>query len=748
MTLPVTNPTLAKLKDINIEPHLVLCIEGLDYCFTNVTIKELIRYGMPDLFYGDPVVYGGVRPISTQKEYISGQGTSNSIKQQLQPDKGAVSSVSTMTIRMIDKNQDVTRLISPGFELPEPFGARATVYMGFGDTAFPEDYLIIHAGVISDIKAGAGWVELSINSPEEKKRQKIFAKTETKLNGALNAGVTTSLTHEPLTNDQGFLLPADALRTFVRIDDEIIEYTTAPTATSLGGLTRGQFTVSGGSPDTNHADEAEITSIYVLEGHPIDLALKIMLSDGPQYYSEDVPAVRFEQITGTLNIPNAVFLENVDIYRLNGVTRGDKVTITGAANGANNVTDAVIDSVVKTDLGSYLVLTGVSLVSEIGSSALVKFSSRYNVLGTGAGLGMIPVEVDIVQHEELRQGFLASAANVRIYLKEEVEGKELIEKELYLPFTGYSLPRSGKASMGAHLPPIPGSEIQFLDQDNIKAPSTIKIRRSFGKNFYNQIIYKYDELIVEERFVGGTISVDQDSIDEIGKKSSLVIEALGLRTDLQAGSSTLTSSQRFLLRYRRGAEYFEGIRVLFRVGARIEPGDIVSFDFEGLQVSNTRDGNRNKKTRLFEVINKSLDLKTGDVTLDLVDTNFDGNDRFGLFSPSSYIKSGLSTTQFVIGQSFTAPFGIDEFRKWEDIVGCAVKIRNSAYTLQSDSFVTSASSNTITVSPALSFVPSAGMLMEFAHYDLQTDRVKVIYTFMTDDGNQFPSDNGDPYTFA
>lgn len=747
MTLAVTNPTLAKLQDINIEPHLVLCIEGLDYCFTNVSVKELIRYGMDDLFYGDPVVYGGVRPISTQKEYISGQGTSNSIKQQLQPDKGAVSSVTTMTVRMIDKNQDLTRLISPGFELLEPLGTRCTVYMGFGETAFPEDYIIIHAGVISDIKAGAGWVELSVNSPEEKKRQKIFPKTESKLASALNSGVTTSLSFDPLTNDQSFLLPADSLSCYVRIDDEIIKYT-GVSGSTLTGLTRGEYQNSGGSPDTNHTIEADITTVYILEGHPIDLALKVMLSDGPVFYSENISAARFEQISGTLNIQNAVFLENIDIYRLNGVTAGDTVTITGASNGANNVTDAVVDSVVKIDLGSYLVLSGVSLVAEIGSSAVVAFKSKYNVLGTGAGLGMIPIEVDILQHEELRQGFLASAANVRIYLKDEVEGKSLINEELYLPFTGYSLPRNGRASMGAHLPPIPGSEIQFLDQDNVREPSTIKIRRSMGKNFYNQIVYKYDELIVEDRFVGGTISVDQDSITQIGKKSTLVIESLGLRTNLQAGSSTLSSSQRFLLRYKRGAEYFEGVRVLFKIGCRIEPGDIVSVDFTGLQVSNTAEGNRNKKTRLYEVVNKSLNLVTGDVSLDLTDTNFDGTDRFGLFSPSSYIKGGLSTTQFVIEESFSGPYGVDEWRKWNDIVGCAVKVRNAAYTLQSDSFITSASSNTITVSPALSFTPTAGMIIELAHYELQTDRVKTIYTFMTDDDNQFPSDNGDPYTFA
>ncbi len=151
---------------VNIEPTYAFCIEGLSYCFTAVAIQKVIRWGDPDLYFGDDWVYGGVRDIVGQKKYVSLEGSSKKITQQLYPDKGSVSSVSSVTVRLIDKNNEVSRVITPGAELPEILGVRADLWIGFRGTAYPDDYTKIFSGLISDIVSGAGWVEFTVNHPD------------------------------------------------------------------------------------------------------------------------------------------------------------------------------------------------------------------------------------------------------------------------------------------------------------------------------------------------------------------------------------------------------------------------------------------------------------------------------------------------------------------------------------------------------------------------------------------------------
>ena len=146
---------------------------------------------------------------------------------------------------------------------------------------------------------------------------------------------------------------------------------------------------------------------------------------------------------------------------------------------------------------------------------------------------------------------------------------------------------------------------------------------------------------------------------------------------------------------------------------------------------------------MFDVVNKKINTKTGIVTIDVSDTAVDTTLRFGLITPSSFISTGISTTQFIIKPSFnTDRFGLDEFKKWNKLEGVSVIVRSQDYSVSDTSTISSISGNTFTLSSALSFVPQTDYVVELDQYDNQNDRAKLLYGFMSDavfadGGNQY-----------
>ena len=84
-------------------------------------------------------------------------------------------------------------------------------------------------------------------------------------------------------------------------------------------------------------------------------------------------------------------------------------------------------------------------------------------------------------------------------------------------------------------------------------------------------------------------------------------------------------------------------------------------------------------------------------------------------------------------------FGINEFKKWDNLGNAAVIIRTTDYVTFDTSVIANFNGNTVTLESPLSFVPSAGMVLELDIYDNQPDEVKLLYTFMND-GPTFDDD--------
>lgn len=731
MSIDITLNARNAANQLVIQPQLVLEIDGVDTIYGARRILKYIRIGDPGLEIGDEWRIGGFNEVEDQDDLISLDGTTTQINQQLNPDKAAVQSVSSMQIKLLDEGDSITELISPGFVVTDLLYRRCKVYLGFANVAFPEDYFVVFRGVIDDIISEQGAVVLNIAHPDQKKRQDIFQKVETTLNGAINNSVTT-ITVDSTDNFLSPVLGPDGLNDssllfYIKIEDEIIRYT-AKTATTFTGCTRGSL----GTTAASHDDESTVESFYRLTGNCIDLALKIMLSGWNGYFQTLVDVTSFERISSTESVDNAIFFFGIDVQQKYGLEIGDYITTVSATNGANNVTLKEITSIVKTDDGSYMIIDGVTFVYEDASPATISFRSQYDTLGEG--LKMYPDEVDVAQHLDLKRLFLSNLS-YDFYLKDTVKGKDFLNEEIYKPGAMYALPRKAKSSVQYHIGPIPGANIVTLNNENVKNPSKIKIRRTTGKNFYNTVVYKFDEDVLEDKFLSGIIATDATSKTQIpaGNKV-LVIESKGIRTSLQGSSQATSQSTRTLNRYAFAAEFFDEVRVNFSTGFQIECGDVLLFDGSNLNISDIKSGGRGMTVRFFEVANKKLDIKTGDVVLTLLDTGFSTANRYGLIGPASQVKSAVSASQFVIepGDYSDDVFGSNEGAKWSRYPLVQIKVRNADFSIDGQTNINSVAGNTITVSPALGFTPANGQVMEISHYNGQTEQVLQVYVHMTD----------------
>lgn len=734
MSFSLTKIARLKANEDTKEPQLVFEIDGVPTIFGSTSILNYIRIGDDGLFIDGSWVIGGLRDIEDQQSLLSTDssgGTTTKITQTLDHEKGRGSSVQTMTMALIDKNQAITRLISPGGVVEDVLGRRAKVYLGFNDTGYKTDFIPIFKGIIDDISAGPGIIRIQIGNSEQKKRQEIFTKVQTNLDGAIDASQST-ITVDSTTN---FLAsgtkpdgsPETAFKRYIRIDDELIEYT-GLTATTFTGCVRGQL----GSVAVSHDDDTNVDSFYRLTDNGVDAALKVMLGGWQGPFAEDVPITNFVYISPSQSEVNAIYFDGVDVEETYGLTSGDYVDSAGAVDAANNFTGRTIQSVVKIPEGSYLIMNGDDFVLETGSPALLSFRSQYDTLPVGAALKMLPDEVDVAQHQRLKTLFF-SAYSLDVYIDDTVNGKDFIETELYLPGSMFSVPRKARASVQSSSGPIPGMDTITLDETNVINPTKLFIRRSIGKNFYNNVIYKYDKSAISDRFLSSRLTVAADSLAriQVGNRS-LIIESKGLRTALAAENIVTQSSNRRLSRYKFAAEFLENVQIKYGVGFSVEIGDILILDGVELQITDSQNIQRGMEPRLFEVINKTIDIKSGQVTLNLLDTAYSAQNRYGLIGPSSKVKAAISNSEFVIERLYTFSNFATEGDKWSRFKRPFVVVRSVDSSIKETARILSVSGNTIRLQTPLGFTPDPGYIMEIADYNVSTEQIKLLYAFMQD----------------
>lgn len=744
----VSNNLYRSLKQKSIKPILVLEIDGVPFLIGSDKIKRYPRLGDPGLFLGMPGLFlGGMIEYPNQKTLISLEGTTTQIRQSLEPDKARGSGISQMTISLIDKNLEATKLLAGAYG--EVLFKKVRLWASFGESvAWNEDFIILFRGVIESVTAGQGKCLLHLSSPDQKKRAQLYIKGDTELTNAIDDSQTSLDVVDianffTIPNHPAYGGPDPDIKTCLRIDDEIMTYDTIEGST-ISGITRG----AEGTTAAAHEEGAQVESFLVVSGNAMDIALKVMLSDKDQTpYIQEMPAT-FVGSNGESPAANTIFFAD-KMFRRNYLVRaGDYIKTEGFTNPENNLSEwTEILEVTQTDLGSFI-LVDADLTEELATEGTVSFLSQWNSFGA-FGLGLDQDDVDIDKHIYLRNSFL-SQFDLKFFIRDDIEeGKEWIEKELYLPASCYSLPTDNeglsRSSVGIHKPPLPGTNTITVSKSNITNPKELAIQRSVNKNYYNAVVFKYEDSPLDEELRRRVITVVGTQDIPTGNKT-LLIESYGLRNIFAARALAEASANRFLLRYRSAAEFLNGAKVHFRDAIQIVVGDVVIFDPRDLNMIDNTTASRNKEPLLMEVVNRDVDIKNGSVRLDLVATGFNINARFGLISPASRIVGALDSKRFVITYLYApSTFGASEYRKWERLTEPRVVIRSPDFSQEFQTTIVNASSNTIEVSDEIPFDPT-DCVLEFAKYSNCTIEQKLLYAFLTDADNNFP-DDGPPYVF-
>lgn len=710
---------------------IVVQIDGVPDLITSGPLLKRVRYGDAGLRYGDPgLIYGGLTPVTNFKSLLS-LDSSMTISQKIEPEQGR-GSVSMLTLSFTDKDGYFSKLISPGVIVDEPMGNKfVKIYLGYQNTSFPEDFLISMRGFISGTTYGAGKVSIQISDPNIKRRAQICFTPKTKLTSPINSS-TLSI---PVVKTDGFydhVLGPDltydtTIKTYLTIDDEVMEYGPgALLGTSVNVSSRGARSTSSAS----HSAGATVENSLQVQGNLVDLALKFMLSGFNGPYKSGVSC---RSIVNTLdpslgNISNAVLLpENVDAILDLGLTIGDYMTVSGSSFG-NDKTVVVIDILPALTRQNRLILCDQDFTVESPATGVsLAFRSRYDTFPVICGAKMAPYEVDVTTHVSVRNLYLAQNENrMRFYIKEPFALKSFIETELFLPVSAYSITRYGQVSIALTKPPIADQKFITISKDNVLDPQNVLVTRSINnRRYFNEVQYTFD--FDDSGNDQSTESfLDTESLSKVSISTPLPITSKGLRTDLGA-ESFIKRRGKFLLRRYKDAAFELNYKVNWATASQLEVGDVVLVKDEGnLHIINFADGTRNIDTALFEVIQRQLDIKSGQGNITLLSSlGVEVTDRFATISPSSLVVAGSTTTAIKIKDSFGAIFPRNEKKKWVPYIGLPIFVHSPDYSNISNEVTLTgfdpADNYKMLVDPPLSYTPAVDDIVEIGKYDTGSD---------------------------
>lgn len=733
--------------------NCVILIDGVPDVFSIVPVYEKLRYGDPRLRYGLPgLVYGGLIAKDGVRPYIM-VDDGITIGQQVEPEQGRAS-VATMSFSFIDKDGYMSKLISPGGGiLPELLGGPLwTVWVGYGNTSFPDDYFVTFRGSASQTTSAPGKITIQLSDANLKRRAQIFTGSLTTLSVGLPLGTETTVVVGSTTGLYDYTPGPDgsydpAVTNYVQIDDEWVSY--GPGAIQSDGVTitpvvRGQR--GTGSPP--HDVGATITSGIQLLDNPIDMALKLMLSGWGGPWTTGVTCVALGTVLEALNPQPRAILFNVDVDVYYGLTLGDYITVSGSIAGNDGT--YIIQDIQDLDGDSnrvVLVNTPLNIESPATTVGLA-FRSQYDTYPAATvGVQGTPREIDVDTHQYIKRLFFTTAnANLKFFKQSQSstdsaageDCKTFIESQINLPFGLYSITRYGRISMAATTPPIADDKLLFIDQTNVCDPQNITVTRSLNnRRFYNVITYDFD-LDDNGDYLSEIDQIDSNSLNLTGVTSTLPITADGVHTD--TGVLPIVQSRiKFLLNRFKNAAYEITVTVNWEIGSLIEVGDaVVLTDNGALQITNFDNGDRNLGQQLFAVIQRQVNVSEGNVKITLLSNiGYKIGQRYATISPSSLVTTGSSTTSIRIQDSFGILYPNNEQKKWSHIAGNQIRVHSYDYSVDGITTLLGFSPTDpylMLISPALAFTPAAGQIVDVAKYDTSSAQInslsKTLYVYL------------------
>jgi hypothetical protein len=295
-----------------------------------------------------------------------------------------------------------------------------------------------------------------------------------------------------------------------------------------------------------------------------------------------------------------------------------------------------------------------------------------------------------------------------------------MDKELFFPQGLFSIPRKARSSVKFIVPPFSSDIVPTLDTNAITNITKIKQRRSVHKYLYNTYVWRFNPDSLEDKFLSGKVVVNNDSIQRIraGRKQ-LKIESTGMRSDAGTRGVIDNITQRLVDRYSLAPTYIDNIEVNYKTGYSLEVGDIVPAMGEDTKNIDLQTGG-SSKTQLYEIVNKSLNVKNGKIKLSLLSTSFEIQARYAVIGLASYVDSGSTSSRLIIkkvNDTTGLAFSSDQ---WVDFSGNRIRVRNDNYTLDETVIfqgVDPTNKDALLLSTPLSFTPTEDMVIEYPDYD-------------------------------
>lgn len=718
MANELTPNNKALSKQISINPQSYLEIEGLSTIFGAQPVLEFIEWDSDNIYWDDDAVrWDGLIARPDSKAVISLNESTKNITQQIFPDKGGSSSLPSVNIALVDLNNEIAQILS--FDnLGELLGRKADYYIGFKQGAFPSDAIPVYRGVISDTYTQNGIIMVTVSHPENLKRQAIFQKYIS----TTTALITDVQTILPVVSTIDIIPNQDVATTLFRIEDEIVELVSIDSGTQITVIRARENTFA-----VEHDDESDIESIQQLTGEPIPLALKLMLStEGNEYFNSfDIPkAVNFISVTAP-SIPNSFIFDYYDIQLRTGLVTGDLIQIN---SGTNTGLYTIKTFGILTD-GSFITVNE-TLLTENSFVGDFTYKSQFNLLPDG--LGMLPTNVDVISHLDIVKQFPSNFVPYKFQLKDTIDNcKEFLDQQVYFPQGLYTINRSARSSVKIVTPPFSSDIVPTINVDNILNISEIRQRRSLHKYLYNIIRYDYNPDILEDKFLTKNIILSNESLNRIkGGKKQMKIESHGLIRGTDTLSALDQITQRVIDRYKFAPTYFEKVQIKYSSGFNLEVGDVLPFGGLTAKIINLDTGKRGTKEQLFEVINKSLNIETGDISVDLLSTSFSIRSRNSVVSLSSGCGVSSTTTRIEMTTIVDSGEYVNEAEKWQDFIGQNVRVFKNDYT-EDETVVLKAidpsDDNFMVVEPALSFTPNTGHIIGIPEYNNTDENIDSAY---------------------
>ena len=713
------------LDQTGVQPQLILEIDGFAQIFGAVDISKLVTIGN-EITIGEFII-GGVIPEPNSRAYIQTKGSTTKIKQAIDSDRKSTQSIQRINIKLVDVNGELSRIFSPGVTVDDILSRDAVFYLGFKDGAHPQDSIKVLNGVISKAKSSAGFWDLTISHSDFLKDQELF----TEFTSKLSSSITNSDTIAPLTtstDDFIFEVASPLIESYIKIDDEIIRVETV-NPTELGALTRAQF----GTVAAAHDADAEVSSLYRIQGNAIDLALQLLLSGG-DLSKEFIPVSKIGvRSNGTVDL-SVISFSGVDIITRYNLSPGDRMTVTGSIEPLNNRIETISDIIV--DGVNSDVYFAAPFIEDITDNIQASPLSQYYVSSFGCGLKTS--QVDVLRFQEIAQIFSGTFFDYDFLIDEGINARDFIDEEILFPSRMFSIPRKGAVSVGIIDLALATSATPTIGFNEVINPDKVSISRSVTENFYNSVIYKYGYDVIEDKFLTVVITQNEDSQNRIAAGNKpLIIESKGMIDSVETRNLIATNTRRILDRFKFAAESIESVGVSYKTGFAVEVGDVVIFGDEQLQITDLTQGSRRFIPRLMEVVNKDFDIIKSTVSLDLLDTKFGLDGRFGVISPSSFIASGSTTTSFKIRAMASSRPGVPERNKWADYFGLPIFIHNTDFSSSEVGTLIGfdpSNADRLIVS-GFTLTPLDGWTLECADYDSAKvfDRVNLwhnLHTFM------------------